>query len=297
MTPVQAIGFNCLGEQMQGILHSGAPDASTGVLVVVGGPQYRVGSHRQFVLLSRALSDQGVPVLRFDYRGLGDSTGEARTFEDIGTDIRAAIDEFLRSVPSLKRVVIWGLCDAASAALFYAPGDARVGGLVLLNPWVRSQQTIAKAYLRSYYVRRLFDLGAWRDLVTGGRLAAAVRSFAGLVKQSRGPSDATKSAQAGKEPAAESELVLRMRRGFSSFTGPVLVILSGDDITAAEFRTATDNKTWRRLLEQQRVSRCDLDAADHTFSSRAWRDQVAGWTAQWLARQWPAPTQHTMDRQ
>lgn len=51
------------------------PSASTGVVIIVGGPQYRAGSHRQFVLLARALATAGYPVLRFDYSGMGDSDG------------------------------------------------------------------------------------------------------------------------------------------------------------------------------------------------------------------------------
>ena len=61
--PVQ---FSCGTDRLLGILHPGAPDSERGVLVVVGGPQYRVGSHRQFVLLARALAAAGIPVLRFD---------------------------------------------------------------------------------------------------------------------------------------------------------------------------------------------------------------------------------------
>jgi len=53
-----------------------AAAADTGVLIVVGGPQYRVGSHRQFVMLARFLADHGVPCMRFDYRGMGDVSGE-----------------------------------------------------------------------------------------------------------------------------------------------------------------------------------------------------------------------------
>ncbi len=282
MSDVQPISFECEGVTLQGMLHGGA--SSTGVLIVVGGPQYRVGSHRQFVLLSRALSADDIPVLRFDYRGLGDSVGEATTFESIAPDIRAAVDAFFRLAPHLERVVIWGLCDAASAALFYAPSDRRVAGLVLLNPWVRSQQTVAQAYLKSYYVRRVLDPRAWRDLILGGKLVRAIGSFAGLVRQARSAEPA-KADSAGK--GACEALVERMRRGFASFQGPVLVILSGDDITAEEFRTATQSALWRRLLEDRRVRHCALDAADHTFSSRAWRDQVASWTSEWLRAEWP----------
>lgn len=290
----QALAFDCEGARLQAILHPGAADADTGVLIVVGGPQYRVGSHRQFVLLGRALAARGIPVLRFDYRGLGDSTGEPRDFEAIDADVRAAVDEFFRRASGLRRVIIWGLCDAASAALFYAPQDARIAGLVLLNPWVRSQQTIARAYLRTYYLRRIFDPAAWRSLLFSGKsLRAVVGSFARLVQEARGGAAPAATASPAGAPMptqapTDSPLLQRMQRGLAAFRGPVLLVLSGDDITAAEFRTATTSSAWQQLLEQRRVTRCPLDAADHTFSSRAWKDQVAEWTGDWLLREWPA---------
>src|SRR5690242_8322760 len=132
MTPSElALTFDCRGQSLVGILSGTGEVAERGVLVVVGGPQYRVGSHRQFTLLARHLAERGLPALRFDYRGMGDSEGDARTFERVGADIRSAMDRFFASVPGLKDVVIWGLCDAASASLFYAHQDARVSGLVL----------------------------------------------------------------------------------------------------------------------------------------------------------------------
>jgi exosortase A-associated hydrolase 1 len=286
----QAIAFDCEGVRLQGVLHTGAPRAANGVLVVVGGPQYRVGSHRQFVLLGRALAARGIPVLRFDYRGLGDSAGEARTFEAIDADIRAALDEFFRRAPGLRRVAIWGLCDAASAALFYAASDPRVAGLVLLNPWVRTEQTVAQAYLRSYYARRILDPQAWRQLLFGAGKSprAALRSFAQLLRHARGARATDSATPTTAGVASASPLLQRMQRGFAAFRGPVLLVLSGDDITAAEFRTASASRAWRRLLGESRVSHCELEAADHTFSSRAWRDQVAAWTGEWLERHWPA---------
>ena len=55
----QTTAFACAGETLLGILAEPQTPAHTGVVVVVGGPQYRVGSHRQFVLLSRALAAAG----------------------------------------------------------------------------------------------------------------------------------------------------------------------------------------------------------------------------------------------
>src|SRR3954464_10472134 len=114
-----ALVFSCDGEQLVGVLTAPDKPCRTGIVVIVGGPQYRVGSHRQFVLLARALARDGYAAFRFDYRGMGDSTGAARTFDRVQQDIGAAIDAFMASCKQVTRIVLWGLCDGASAALLY----------------------------------------------------------------------------------------------------------------------------------------------------------------------------------
>ena len=126
MNPVneKALVFDCGADRLVGILHAPASDPRPlGVLIVVGGPQYRAGSHRQFVLMARALAAAGYPVLRFDHRGIGDSDGAPRTFENLDDDVRAGLDALHAEVPALRGCVIFGLCDAASAALMYCRRD------------------------------------------------------------------------------------------------------------------------------------------------------------------------------
>ena len=77
----QPVAFACGQDWLLGVVTRPEKPRSRGVLVAVGGPQYRAGSHRQFVLLANDLAAQGYAVMRFDYRGMGDSTGEPRTFE------------------------------------------------------------------------------------------------------------------------------------------------------------------------------------------------------------------------
>src|SRR5881398_3691346 len=95
-TTEQAISIECEGDALVGILHEPTSPAEVGVVVIVGGPQYRVGSHRQFVLLARTLAAAGFAVLRFDYRGMGDSSGEQRSFEAASADIGTAVDVLQR---------------------------------------------------------------------------------------------------------------------------------------------------------------------------------------------------------
>ena len=280
--PVQehALRFGCNGAALYGILSQSNGPGKRGVVIVVGGPQYRAGSHRQFALLARELAANDIPVLRFDYRGMGDSEGAPRTFDQISDDLKAAVDCLFGMVPQLQDVVLWGLCDGASAALFYAADDARVSGVVLLNPWLRTEIGAARARLQHYYPLRVFERELWRKML-GGQLdyAASLRSFAGAVRDvlRPKPTGATVTAQ---------PLPLRMRDAFFRFNGRVLLIMSGRDLTAKEFLSAVAGSSdWQKRLRLPAVTRHDLAAADHTFSRREWRDQVAAWTRDWV-RSW-----------
>ena len=214
--------------------------------------------------------------MRFDYRGMGDSIGDPRSFEDVAPDIRAAVDTFFTKVSELVEVVIWGLCDAASVALLYAYQDARISGIVLLNPWVRTPESEAKAYLRHYYVERLVNREWWLKIWRGNyNVRGSLGSFGRNVQQALGLRDASDITQALPE---------RMADGLERFHGHVLLILSGNDLTASEFiDTSNASDKWRRLLSSPRVTRHLLPGATHTFSRREWRDQVATWSASWVA--------------
>ena len=69
--------------------------------MIVGGRQYRVGSGRFFVVAARALAQRGVPVLRFDSRGMGDSDGAIQSFTEQQPDIQAAVDRMHAEIPGL----------------------------------------------------------------------------------------------------------------------------------------------------------------------------------------------------
>ena len=273
----QALQFMCQDQTLLGVLHRPAYPAPRGVLVVTGGPQYRVGSHRQFVLLGRHLAAQGSAVMRFDYRGMGDSEGELRTFEQIGDDLRAAIRAFFHAVPTLRELVLWGLCDGATAAACYASADRRIVGLVLLNPWVRTASGAARATLRHYYLRRLISAAFWRKLASGAVDAAStIASFRQTASAALAPGTDAASARTGDLPA-------RLYLALSRFPGRTLIILSGADIGAREFSALADRYPhWRRLLDERRVTRADIADANHTCARKVWRDRVADLTTEWI---------------
>ena len=273
--------FECLQDSLVGVLSMPIGMVSDlGVLIAVGGPQYRAGSHRQFVLLARRLADAGYPTLRFDVRGMGDSEGEFPGFEALGPDLAAATSAFQRAAPGVRRVVVWGLCDAASAALMSTSAVPTWAGLVLLNPWVRHPTTHARTEIRHYYVKRLADPAFWKKLLSGHvRFASSVREIAGkLWRIARSRSG--RSVMVADAPADYRE---RMTLGAVSFKGPQLYILSGRDLVCAEFLGyAASHPKWKALWQRSEVRRIDLPGADHTFSSHALRLQVEVATLKFL---------------
>ena len=261
--------------RMVGILSLPAAPGPRGILIVTGGPQYRIGSHRQFVLLARALAAQGWPVLRFDLRGMGDSEGSARDYRAAGPDIAGALAQFFDAVPTLREVVLWGLCDGATAAACHAPRDARVYALILLNPWVRSSAGLARATLRHYYLPRLLQGAFWRKLASGG-----VRTGASLASLRQAAAATLAQTQEAQEDDAPAPALLR---ALTQFQGKVLLILSGDDLGAREWQALLHGDgTWRAVAARAQWTQAQVDGANHTFASAAWRGEVEQLCVQWL---------------
>ena len=278
----QAVIFRCGDDALIGIVTIPAQPKKTALLIVVGGPQYRAGSHRQFVLLARILAAAGYASLRFDFRGMGDSTGTSPGFEHSQPDIAAATEALMQAVPSLARVVLWGLCDAASAALLYwhATHDLRVNGMVLLNPWVRSDETLARARVRHYYGQRLFAAEFWRKLLRGGiDIRHTFRELSTSIAQ---------TLRAKKSPPlelAQLSFTQLMPQACKTFPGQLLVLLSGEDLTAREFQDCVEeDPAWAGALSRANVVQVLVPLADHTFSRAEWRGLVETHTLAFLNR-------------
>lgn len=280
----QALVFACAGARLIGITTHPKQPTETGVVIIVGGPQYRAGSHRQFTLLARHLAEQGIASIRFDYRGMGDSEGDMRNFEAIDADIKAAIDSFTTQTPSIKQIVLWGLCDAASAALYYGHTDSRVKGMILLNPWVHTEAGAARARLTHYYLNRLLCKTFWAKLFSGKvKIGSSINDLATSAKSINPAS--TNVAPAHTDPRhGSSGYIDRMLLGIEKFKGALLFILSGQDMTAQEFVSLIEiDKNWQKAVLGSNATIQKLREANHTFSTTLWRNKVAAWTTSFVA--------------
>jgi exosortase A-associated hydrolase 1 len=160
------LSFACAGEELAASL-DGA-DGPAGVLLVTGGSQTRIGSHRMYERLAKSLAAHGYPCLRYDRRGVGDSGGEDPGFRGSGPDVAAAAKAFRNESPGLERVIGFGLCDGASALALFGR-EAGLDGLILVNPWLVEAEAgeQAPAAIRAHYRQRLLSREGWKKLLSG----------------------------------------------------------------------------------------------------------------------------------
>lgn len=273
--------FRCEGTELVGIVNRPA-GAQVGVVLVAGGDQYRVGSHRLFVQLARNLAAKGVAVLRFDHRGIGDNRGNYDGFENTFPDIEAAVNTLVDSVPALRRIGLCGLCDGASAALMAGHQIDIVDNLLLINPWVHSSNLEARARIEGYYMSRLRGKEFWKKLVTGKiNVLKSLLSLGGYLIHFM-KSSLTPETTMIRAPG----YVYRMLVGLRRFNGSILVVLSGNDLVAQEFRELVKmQRRWSDVMDRDNIEMLDFPAADHSFTSTSERGALESALGELLHRE------------
>ena len=245
----------------------------TAVLIITGGFQYRIGSHRQFTRMSRQLATAGYPAMRFDMPGLGDSPGEMVAFDQTELHISAAVD-MLTSITGIKNVVLWGLCDGASAILLYLQKtrDSRISDLVLVNPWIRSETSLARTQIKHYYRGRILEISFWRKLLQGKVGFKALHDFFDSLR---------KMGKSLYSPPAS--LQNSMAQGWSSCQGSILLLLSENDLTSQEFKEyLKKDLVWRETIRKKPAIQHFLLKADHTCSQPEFHNQMVQHTQDFL---------------
>jgi exosortase A-associated hydrolase 1 len=217
------LAFASEGETLVGTLDDGPAEA--GLLLVSGGNEIRAGAFSGQARLAARIAAAGFPVLRYDRRGIGDSTGENRGFRESGPDIAAALAAFKSERPGLSRVIGFGNCDAASALMLGA--SAGCDALVLANPWTIEHDDGAPppAAIRARYAEKMRNPRELVRLATG---KVSLRKLAGGL------------GKALKPAPPPTSLAQDMRQGLERFAGPVRLLVAERDRTAQAFLAAWD---------------------------------------------------------
>lgn len=162
LTPTPAIGagvpealyFASGDHQLFGWLHG--PSAETrprvGLVICKAFGYEAVCSHRSVAEFARNTAQLGIPTLRFDYMGTGDSADlapEADQLEAWSSDALSAIDE-LRRLTGVERVYLLGFRLGALIATLAACRSASVAGLIAVAPVISGRR-----YLKEMRATRL----------------------------------------------------------------------------------------------------------------------------------------------
>ncbi len=132
------------------------------VLLTVAGPNDRdqsVGPHRGFAELADRLAEAGIASLRWDDRGVGESTGEyfQATYDDLAADALAAID-YLSERPEVAsgRIGVIGNSEGGAIGPLAASRSDRVAFVVLLaGPGIEGHETIRGQLERAIQLQRI----------------------------------------------------------------------------------------------------------------------------------------------
>ena len=133
--------------RLPGALTPGAPAC----LLLNTGVMNRIGPHWMNVKIARGLDAVGVPSLRMDLSGLGDSPpakSPLRADAQAVRDLQAAMDHVQQTL-GIDRFVIFGLCSGALNGYRLALADPRVAGLLMFDGFVFP--TFKTALLRRWF--------------------------------------------------------------------------------------------------------------------------------------------------
>ena len=126
------------GKRLKGVLSCPIENRREKIVLVLvsAGFTAKVGPYRVYAELARSLAALGIATLRFDLGGIGNSqTLNPGRALDVRTkqDIQEAID-YLQEQHGIEEFVVGGLCSGAEDAFRYAEEDARVVGVLLIDP-------------------------------------------------------------------------------------------------------------------------------------------------------------------
>jgi pimeloyl-ACP methyl ester carboxylesterase len=229
-----------------------------------------------FVKLARQAAQAGLACLRFDFRGRGDSTGEAgaASLSTMISDTVRAAEVFAERVGPVPLALV-GDCSGSEVAIGAGPLLPQVQRLVLWSAppvgdltQARQQLHQAKgAAVRLAYLRKALQPATWRRLLRGQvRLGMVSKTWR---------SGGLGAGELGQASDREIDWLQR----FTAFPGPVLFIYGGSDPA-----TPACLEHYRELSARaQRPFEMHLvEGANHAFYSLAWEQEVIDTTLRGL---------------
>jgi len=209
-----------------GVLAEPAPDAPSAELCILflnAGAVRHTGPNRMWVEAARRWAKRGVPSLRLDLQGIGESDGD----EALGTEglyqehmvdrLQIAIDS-LRSHLGIRRFVAVGLCSGAFWAFHAAIRSPEIVGAILLNPrlffW---DPEVDRRRLLRRTVKGLSEWGDWCRLARGEVPLESIKQVARIALDRMQTGDGNRPMQIPRERMAEAWAAIERNRNRLTF--------------------------------------------------------------------------------
>lgn len=201
------------GERIFAAIHRPAQPASRAIVMCHPLGEEKLWAHRVFVSFARDLAAAGFAVIRFDFRGEGDSD---RDFEqsDLKTrieDANLAIDSIRDLNPAVTDVTVLGMRLGASVAAAAAARRSDVARLVLWDPVIDGA-----AYMQNVLRMNLMYQMAQHHKVIENRDALVARLANGETVNIEGYELA--------QPLFRQVSDFRLQDTLTQFTGNVLIV-------------------------------------------------------------------------
>ncbi|MEA2125842.1 MAG: hypothetical protein QOI80_2624, partial [Solirubrobacteraceae bacterium] len=245
-----------------------------GLVLLNAGAVRHTGPNRMWVEAARRWAPRGVPVLRLDIEGLGDSDGDERPYVDsarlyeprLAEQAVAAVEDLVAAGVA-DRWLVAGLCAGASWA-FHAVlhGGEHVPAAVLVNPFAFYWEDELVAEREMGAARRLRGVDGWRRLLSGSVTPDRVRTVA--VHALRTPVERGRRRQRAQRRVRRDEGDLDRLRD----AGKQLTMLIGRDEPILD-RFQRDG-ILERLDRWPNVALHRLPTRDHTFRAPWLQDRV-----------------------
>ena len=315
MSSESAVTFaNANGDTLFGIVHR--PERARtdiGIVLLSPGVKSRVAPHRLYVKMARHFAARGITVLRFDFAGLGDSTGVVK--EAMLADLYRSIQlgrytddtlraiEWMREHAGVHRVVLSGLCGGAITGLLAARHSAHVAGLLGIGlPVILDGTAVDKVAnmtagqlrsLRERYLAKVVNPDAWLrvlTLKTDFRLALTsllgARRFGTRAPQRETPAVLGDNGNPAFPPALLD--LLKHQR-------PLLLMFSGADRLCWEWQEKFADPHRAAIASYSDIlTVAVIEKANHVLTFSAWQEETLHHSDRWLEKHFPvdAATSH-----
>jgi len=284
--------FESAGETLFGILTSPVAEPSgTGVVLLTGGDFIpSLNRNRLWVRLARSLAAAGHHALRFDYHGVGESTGLVEHFElprPFTDDLESAA-AVLRSAGA-REIVLVGVCFGAVTALASVERIEGLRGVAMLAHPVRDFELLEDLGTAQYLRHVIQEEGARGLLRRGKRLP----TYASLVtNRVRGAAARARAGADAQDPTSR-QLLDGLGRAARRRV-PLLIVYGTEEGEGVEFEQARPGRLGDILNEAgDLIEVRTLEGNVHDLVGLDLQDAVLELTASWIERIAPVSAAQT----